>query len=182
MRESQFKSFVAAAQAIGGEYSDGYRRGVRRHYHGDQFGSSAEHEQWMQLSDHRQELGDGYRDGFAGLPPRGFHGNLGNLNAQGELPADSSIQFRVNSQVKASYVKQAQREGLKLSAWIIKTLDAEANKESVQRETKPIGSTSLRAWPNWGREHDIGEECLVTSPPPPINPDYFYKKTDKPEP
>lgn len=181
MKETQFKSFVAAAKAIGGEYGDGYRRGVRRHYHGEQFGTDSEHEQWLNLKDHQQALGDGYRDGFAGVPPRGFHGNLGNLNAQGELPADSSIQFRVNSQVKASYVKQAQREGLKLSAWIIKTLDAEANKESVQRETKPIGSTSLRAWPNWGREHDIGEECLVTSPPP-INPDSFYKKTDKPEP
>lgn len=182
MKETQFKSFVAAAKAIGGEYGDGYRRGVRRHYHGEQFGTDSEHEQWLNLKDHQQALGDGYRDGFAGVPPRGFHGNLGNLNAQGELPADSSIQFRVNSQVKASYVKQAQREGLKLSAWIIKTLDAEANKESVQRETKPIGSTSLRAWPNWGREHDIGEECLVTSPPPPINPNSFYKKTDKPEP
>ena len=182
MQESQFKSFMAAAKAIAGEYADGYRRGIRRHYHGHQFGSPAEHEQWVNLSGSRQELGDGYRDGFAGKPPRGFHGNLGNLNAQGDLPADSSIQFRVNSQVKASYVKQAQREGMKLSAWIIKTLDAEANKESVQRETKPIGSTSLRAWPNWGREHDIGEECLVTSPPPPINPDSFYKKTDKPEP
>ncbi|MDY0208065.1 MAG: hypothetical protein RBR82_15800 [Pseudomonas sp.] len=85
----------------------------------------SEHEQWLNLKDHQQALGDGYRDGFAGVPPRGFHGNLGNLNAQGDLPADSSIQLRVNSQIKASYVKQAQREGLKLSAWIIKTLDAE---------------------------------------------------------
>lgn len=130
MQESQFKSFMAAAKAIAGEYADGYRRGIRRHYYGHQFGSPAEHEQWMNLSGSRQELGDGYRDGFAGKPPRGFHGNLGNLNAQGDLPADSSIQFRVNSQVKASYVKQAQREGMKLSAWIIKTLDAEVGKEN----------------------------------------------------
>ena len=130
MKETQFKSFVAAAKAIGGEYGDGYRRGVRRHYPGEQFGTESEHEQWLNLKDHQQALGDGYRDGFAGVPPRGFHGNLGNLNAQGELPADSSIQFRVNSQVKASYVKQAQREGMKLSAWIIKTLDAEVGKEN----------------------------------------------------
>lgn len=124
MNESKYKAHMAAAKALCGDYSDGYRRGIRRHYHGEQFGTNAEHEQWMGLKDHQQELGDGYRDGFAGKPPRGFHGNLGNLNAQGELPADSSIQFRVNSQVKASYVEQAQREGLKLSAWIIKSLEA----------------------------------------------------------
>jgi hypothetical protein len=132
MKDTQFKSYMAAAQALCGDYSDGYRRGIRNYYHGEQFGTDAEHEKWLGLKDHQQELGDGYRDGFAGKPPRGFHGNLGNLNAQGELPADSSIQFRVNSQVKASYVKQAQRDGLKLSAWIIKTLDAATAHEDKQ--------------------------------------------------
>lgn len=129
MKESQFQSYMAAAQALDSEYKSGYQRGLRRHRHGDNFGTDDEHEQWLNLTGHRQELGDGYRDGFEGRPPRGFHGNLGNLNAQGDLPADSTIQFRVNSQIKASYVKQAQREGLKLSAWIIKTLDAAASNQ-----------------------------------------------------
>lgn len=136
MKETQFKSFMAAAKVLCGEYSDGYRRGLRRYYHGETFGTDDEHEQWSKLKDHQQELGDGYRDGLAGGPPRGFHGNIGNLNAQGDLPADSSIQFRVNSQVKSSYVKQAQREGLKLSAWIIKVLDTELNNKQRRRLIK----------------------------------------------
>lgn len=132
MQEGKFKSFMAASQVLGGEYGDGYRRGIRRYYHGDQFGTDAEHAQWMGLKDHQQELGDGYRDGFAGKPPRGFHGNLGNLNAAGVLPADSQLQVRVNSQVKASYVKQAQRENLKLSEWVLKSLSAAVDNENQQ--------------------------------------------------
>lgn len=134
MQESKFKSFMAAAQALVDEYGQGYTRGVRRHYHGEQFGTDTEHLQWMNLKDHRQELGDGYRDGFAGKPPRGFHGNLGNLNAAGVLPADSQLQVRINSQIKASYVKQAQRENLKLSEWVLKTLSAavDSNNENYQ--------------------------------------------------
>ncbi len=132
MQESKFKSFMAAAQALGSEYGEGYRRGVRRHYHGEQFGTDTEHEQWMKLKDHQQELGDGYRDGVAGKPPRGFHGNLGNLNAAGVLPADSHLQVRINSQIKASYVKQAQRENLKLSEWVLKTLNTAVDNENKQ--------------------------------------------------
>ena len=124
MNEGKFKTYMCAAKTIGGDYAAGYQRGLRRHYHGEQFGTEAEHQQWLGLDGHRQELGDGYRDGVEGRPPRGFHGNLGNLNAQGELPADSQMQIRLNSQVKARYVKQAQREGMKLSAWVLKNLDA----------------------------------------------------------
>lgn len=132
MQDGKFKSFMTAAKTIDGKYSEGYCRGLRRHYHGEQFGTESEHQQWLSLGGNRQEMGGGYRDGFAGLPPAGFHGNLGNLNAAGVLPADSQLQARVNSQVKASYVKQAQREGLKLTAWMLKTLDAaveDANKK-----------------------------------------------------
>lgn len=59
-----------------------------------------------------------------GNPPRGFHGNLSNLNAQGELPANSHLNIRVNSQSKAGWVKQASAEGMTLTQWVIKTLDA----------------------------------------------------------
>lgn len=124
MNEGKFKTYMAAAETIGGDYQAGYQRGLRRHYHGEQFGTEAEHQQWLSLDGHRQDLGDGYRDGFEGRPPRGFHGNLGNLHAQGELPADTQIQIRLNSQLKARFVKQAQREDMKLSAWVLKTLAA----------------------------------------------------------
>lgn len=109
---------------MGGDYAAGYRRGLRRHYHGEIFGTPTEHEKWLHLSGYRQEMGDGYRDGFDGKPPRGLHGNIGNTNAQGELPADSQLQIRLNSAVKSAYVKQAQSEGMKLSSWVLKTLSA----------------------------------------------------------
>ncbi len=123
MNQKKFETLMAAAESVGGDYAKGYQRGLRRHHHGESFGTKEEHKQWLSLSDHRQELGDGYRDGFAGKPPRGFHGNIGNLNAQGDLPANSTLQMRLNSQLKSSYVKQAQKEGLKLTEWVLKTLN-----------------------------------------------------------
>lgn len=124
MNQKKFETLMAAAGSVGGDYEKGYQRGLRRHYHGEKFGTDEEHKQWSSLSGHRQELGDGYRDGFSGKPPRGFHGNIGNLNAQGDLPADSQLQVRLNKRVKAAFVKQAQREGLKLSQWVNKTLES----------------------------------------------------------
>ena len=53
-------------------YATGYQRGLRKHYHGADFGTPEEHEKWMSLSDDRVDLGDGYRDGFAGCLPRGY--------------------------------------------------------------------------------------------------------------
>jgi hypothetical protein len=69
MKETEFKQRMLEAKQIGGDYGAGYQRGLRRHYHGEQFGTAAEHETWMTMSGHRQEQGDGYRDGFAGLKP-----------------------------------------------------------------------------------------------------------------
>jgi len=46
------------------------------------------------------------------------HGNVGNNYAAKDSPADSQIQMRVTREEKASYVKRAQADGLKLSAWI----------------------------------------------------------------
>jgi len=46
------------------------------------------------------------------------HGNVGNNYAAKGKPADSQIQMRVTREEKASYVKRAQAEGMKLSAWI----------------------------------------------------------------
>lgn len=50
------------------------------------------------------------------------HGNTGNKNAK-KKDADSHLNIRVNSHDKAGWVKQAQKEGMKLSEWVIKTLN-----------------------------------------------------------
>ena len=49
------------------DYYRGYMRGLRRKYHGEKFGTDAEHEQWMSLINdpHRAGMGQGYRDGFS---------------------------------------------------------------------------------------------------------------------
>lgn len=123
MQESKFKAFMSAVKTIGSEYGEGYRLGLRRHYHGEKFGYESEHQKLLALSDHRQELGNGYRDGFAGIPPKGFHGNTGNLNAAIASPADSQLQVRVRSEIKQGYASQAKLEGVTLSSWVLKTLN-----------------------------------------------------------
>lgn len=56
--------------------------------------------------------------------PTKAHGNVGNQHAKKEDKAESQIQIRVPRSVKAGYVKRAQKEGLKLTAWIQKKCDA----------------------------------------------------------
>lgn len=52
-------------------YWKGYRQGLKRRFHGETFGSDAEHEQWMaqaQCDDtETRERGQGYRDGYLGV-------------------------------------------------------------------------------------------------------------------
>ena len=55
-------------------YWAGYIRGLRRQYHGENFGSSKDHEQWLSLSyidDVTQwEWAKGYQAGFAYRSPK----------------------------------------------------------------------------------------------------------------
>jgi hypothetical protein len=50
------------------DYWQGVQRGLRRAYHGDNFGTDADHELWLSLADDtdsaRAERGRGYRAGF----------------------------------------------------------------------------------------------------------------------
>ena len=72
MNEREFKSLMNRARLLGGDYAAGYQRGLRRHYHGEAFGSAEEHEKFMGFGlngDYREEMGRGYRDGFAGKAP-----------------------------------------------------------------------------------------------------------------
>ena len=122
MNESKFQTFLLAAkETIGGEYFMGYQQGLRRFFHGEKFMLPAPVETLRGVPGER---GEGFSAGLDGKPPRGMHANLGNLNAQGDLPADTQLQLRLNSAAKARYVKAAKRDGLKLSAWVIKHLDA----------------------------------------------------------
>ena len=54
------------------EYWAGYIRGLRRAYHGENFGTSEEHELWLSLSgdddESRRDRGQGYRAGLEVTP------------------------------------------------------------------------------------------------------------------
>lgn len=123
MDDRKFQIYMAAAKTEDDDYARGYQRGLRRHHHGERFGSDDEHALWMSFSGHRQELGDGYRDGFAGRPPKWLHGNAGNTNAQrGDDLATAVLHVRCTPEQKSGWVKRAQSEGMKLSEWVIARL------------------------------------------------------------
>lgn len=82
MDEKTFKTYAELAKGMGGDYGAGYLRGLRRHYHGKKFGTTEEHETWLAMTGHRQEMGDGYRDGFAGQPPSRRPGRPTRLGAR----------------------------------------------------------------------------------------------------
>lgn len=74
MKESEFVSKMLYAESMKKlddrpDYWDGYRRGLRKRYHGDNFGTIEEHEKWLSLINDRDvsrsERGRGYRDGIA---------------------------------------------------------------------------------------------------------------------
>jgi hypothetical protein len=141
MRENTFKACMAAAQLIGGDYAAGYLRGLRRHHHGENFGEPGEHEKWLALDGRRQEMGDGYRDGFAGVAPRGMHGGIGNQNAVRDDVADTQIFIRCKSQDKAAWVKAAAPG--KLSEWVTTILNKEALKMTKQRANRPLTNADV---------------------------------------
>ena len=77
MKQSEFQTNMTGSKTFG-ELSDsadsdfwsGYQRGLRRHYHGEKFGTTAEHKLWMSLhtddDESRKMRGLGYRAGFEG--------------------------------------------------------------------------------------------------------------------
>lgn len=56
------------------------------------------------------------------------HGNTGKRNAAKEITKNSQLNVRIRSETKALCVKKAQKDGVKLSAWIQKTLDEAVSK------------------------------------------------------
>jgi len=74
LNEKRFKSEMLKAKTFRdlGERADywgGFMRGLRRRFHGENFGEPGDHEKWMSLGkdardQNRIDLGQGYRDGF----------------------------------------------------------------------------------------------------------------------
>ena len=61
------------SDAASADFWMGYLRGLRRHFHGEHFGTAEEHALWSRLADEhgddaRQTRGIGYRCGVAGTP------------------------------------------------------------------------------------------------------------------
>ena len=130
MDKQKFTAYMEAASTLSGDYKAGYWRGLRRHYHGPDFDRVGEHKKWMTLDGHRQEQGDGYRDGFAGKPPRGFHGNIGNQNAAGAEKTGGNLNIRTEGDELALWTKAAQMEpGRTRSDWVRATLNRVARDE-----------------------------------------------------
>ena len=78
MEQKRFESMMLQADTMKTlsdkpDYFTGYLRGLRRLFHGTDFGTEAEHSQWLSMIDDdlRQDMGHGYKDGFAGLTPNG---------------------------------------------------------------------------------------------------------------
>jgi general stress protein YciG len=76
MTEKEFQTNMRAAKTFQGltsiseeqQFWTGYQRGIRRHYHGDNFGTAEEHEKWISLIDDptREMMGLGYWVGSTG--------------------------------------------------------------------------------------------------------------------
>lgn len=93
MDERTFQTLARRAKLLTSDYGSGYQRGLRRHYHGERFGTPEEHALWMSLGtsgDPREELGRGYRAGFAGREPEPLRGRP-------PLPVDQRSDVRPRS-------------------------------------------------------------------------------------
>ncbi|MFA7177608.1 MAG: hypothetical protein WC114_10195 [Smithellaceae bacterium] len=78
MNEKKFQRLWRSAKTLSqvdetpnaNEFWNSYIRGLRRNYHGENFGNPGEHETWMALTgpdETRRFRGIGYRAGFEGL-------------------------------------------------------------------------------------------------------------------
>ena len=83
MNQPEFERNMRGAKALqtiasdfpndnGQDFWQGYQRGMRRHYHGEKFGTEQEHARWMLLADEYRDIarrfrGLGYWAGFDGM-------------------------------------------------------------------------------------------------------------------
>jgi len=126
INENTFKLYMQVAKSHDNDhYINGYRRGLRRHYHSTQFDTEDHHARWMAQTG---EQGQGYRDGLAGMPPRGYR-----PASEDDQPAEvatSVIHINVPRNLKAACVRDAQRQRMKLEQWV-----ADAISEKLMRDS-----------------------------------------------
>ena len=63
------------------------------------------------------------------------------------MPDDAIIHLRVPAGLKASWVRQAQREGKKLSDWITQRMEQAVHTKVTAPPSSPTGPKAARAWP-----------------------------------
>lgn len=125
MDKKLYDAYKAAVENETRAYKVGYEFGLDRHFFGIEKVSNEEHEKFMEMDGRMKERGEGYRDGYVGKPPRDVHRGIGNKNRQiGEEKREKYMAVRVTDKMKKTYKDQAKRQGMDLSEWIIKTLDA----------------------------------------------------------
>ena len=70
--EREFNRAKRMASIENNEYWSGYQRGLRRRFHGENFGTDKEHELWVSMVNSRDErrrrLGKGYKAGYDAYP------------------------------------------------------------------------------------------------------------------
>lgn len=71
MKKRFFENEMQRAEAKNSEspdYWSGYQRGLRRRFHGEDFGTDAEHKKWLTADgdESRRQESQGYRDGYFG--------------------------------------------------------------------------------------------------------------------
>ena len=123
MDEARFQSLARRAKLLTSDYGSGYQRGLRRHYHGERFGTPDEHAKWMRLGvngDVREELGRGYRDGFAGNEPEPLRGRPALPDGEGKT---ARVEWRTTDDQKAKAQRLADAAGMSLSAWLDARID-----------------------------------------------------------
>ena len=116
INEKNFKSLMMQAKTFQklGEDQDywmGYQRGLRRAFHGGNFGTEQEHELWLAQVDStdasRRQRGEGYRDGLEVKPI----GRGGAGRGQGRNSINDEPMVRKNVMLDQQTVKKAQKIG-----------------------------------------------------------------------
>ena len=125
MDEGKFKALLGRARILSSDYGAGYQTGLRRHYHGKQFGNPQELAALAKAGlngDPRVELGRGYRDGLAGREPEPLMGRPPLPDGKAKT---GRVEWRTHADRKARAQALAGAAGLSLSAWLDSVVDAQ---------------------------------------------------------
>ena len=79
LTESRFQALMRRAKILKSDYGAGYQTGLRKNFHGDEFGNPDE---LAAIAAREDERARGYRDGLAGIDPAPLMGRP-------PLPADA---------------------------------------------------------------------------------------------